>query len=159
MHAGNLQYYFRTKRDLVRALLERHIGESRERVVARLASVQGSAKEKLLGGIDEILADQDAATECALFRELWAMAAHDPEIAGVVGDFYRGYVLEVAGMLRNSTPRLAAPAAARIATLVVATIEGLSIVDEAPGRSAADRRRLAGEVAEAALALVRAATK
>lgn len=153
MHAGNVQYYFRTKQDLVRALLERCIGEGRERVGARLESARGSAKEKLLGAIEEILADQCSPEGCALFREVWALAAHDEEVAAVVRGFYRDYIAEVATVLRQASPRLGAAAATRVATLVVAMLEGLSVVEDAPARRPADKRRLAGEIAGVAMAM------
>jgi len=155
MHGGNLQYYFRTKQDLVRALLERCIDESRERVGRRMAAARGSAKERLRDAVDEILDDQSSPADCALFRELWAMATHDPEVAVAVHGFYRGYIDEVATMLRAVAPRLAAARARRAATMVVAMLEGLSIVEEAPSRTATARRRLAAEIADAAIAIGR----
>jgi len=152
MHGGNLQYYFRTKQDLVRALLERYIDQSRDRVGTRMASAGGSAAERLLHGIEEILADQASAADCAMFRELWALAAHDAEIAAVVDEFYRRYVAEVAAMLRAAAPKLAAARATRIATMVVALLEGMSILSMAHAvTTAAARKRVAAEVAAMAL--------
>lgn len=156
MHGGNLQYYFRTRQDLVRALLERYIDQSRERVGARIASSQGSARDRLRRGIEEILADQASAPDCALFRELWALASHDAEVAAAVAAFYDGYVAGVAAMLREAVPGLGAARARRCATLVVAMLEGLSIVQRPPAGSPAARRRLAGEIAGAAAAMAAA---
>jgi len=156
MHGGNLQYYFRTKQDLVRALLERYIDQSRDRVGTRMASTGGSAGERLLRGIEEILADQASPADCAMFRELWALAAHDAEIAAVVNDFYRRYVAEVAAMLREAVPGLAAARATRVATTVVAWLEGMSIVVAGPAvTTTASRRRVAAEIAETALWMAR----
>lgn len=155
MHAGNVQYYFRTKRDVVRALLERHLDQSRERVEQRMGAAPSSPREGLQGAIEEILADQGSAADCALFRELWALAAHDREIAAVVEAFYARYVDEVAGLLRRLSPGLAAARAKRVATLLVSLLEGMSIVSGEAAAGAASRRRAAAEIAAVALQMVK----
>lgn len=153
MHAGNVQYYFRTKRDVVRALLERYLDQSRGRVEERMGAGPSSPRERLQGAIEEILADQGSAADCALFRELWALAAHDREIAAVVDAFYARYVDEVAGLLRQLSPRLAAARARRAATLLVSLLEGMSIVSGEAAAGPASRRRAAAEITAIALQL------
>lgn len=157
MHAGNLQYYFRTRQDLVRALLERYLDQSRERVGRRIAAAEGPAAARLRSGLEEILSDQCAAADCAMFREVWAMASHDAEIAAALAGFYRAYVVDVAAMLREAAPCIPPAKVARAATMVVAMLEGLSLVEDAPARSAAARRKAAAEIADAAIAIVKAA--
>lgn len=157
MHAGNLQYYYRTRQDLVRALLERYLAQSRERVGVRIAAAEGPANDRLRRGLEEILADQCSGADVALFRELWAMASHDREIAAAVDEFYRGYVADVAAMLRGAVPRLAPAASLRAATMVVAMLEGLSIVEDGTARSPAARRKAAAGIAEAAVAIAKSA--
>lgn len=157
MHAGNLQYYFRTKQDLVRALLERYIDQSRDRVGTRMANSRGTAMDRLRSGIEEILADQVRVPDCALFRELWAMASHDREVAGAVTEFYDGYVRGMTAMLRDLEPRLTAARAQRCATLVVAMLEGLSVVQDKSVAKAPALRRLAAEIADVAAGMVRTA--
>lgn len=157
MHAGNLQYYYRTRQDLVRALLERYLAQSRERVGARIAAAEGPAGDRLRRGLEEILADQCSGADIAMFRELWAMASHDREIAAAVADFYRGYVDDVAVLLRAAAPRVAPAAALRAAKVVVAMLEGLSIVEDGPARSPAARRKAAAAIADAAVAIATSA--
>jgi AcrR family transcriptional regulator len=155
MRAGNLQYYFRTREDLVRALLERYLARSRERVAARLTALADRPPaERLAEALEEILEDQAEPGDCALFRELWAMASHDAEVAAALAAFYRGYVGDVAAMLGAVAPDLAEDETRRIATLVVAMLEGLSVVRDAATDRETARRRLAADLAAATTAML-----
>ncbi len=124
---GNLQYYYRTKQDIVRALLDRYLADSMRAIEARVASSAGSPEARLLAGIDGIIADQQVGRSCDLFREIWALAARDRAVARAVQDFYARYRDGIAQALLAVNPALGAARASRRAALVVAMLEGLSV--------------------------------
>lgn len=134
MRPGNLQYYFPAKRDMVRALLDRHLERSLERLAGRIEAGEPSPEGRLRQVIEGILADQASALDCTLFREIWALAAHDPEVAAAMSDFYGEYRAHLAATLRSVNPRLRSGDAQRLATAVVAMLEGLSLLREPDGR-------------------------
>jgi AcrR family transcriptional regulator len=140
---GNLQYYFATRADLVAALLDRHLTEALVRVHAPLAGpVDPDA------ALDLLLAEQCDRDVAVLFVELWAMAAHDPAVAGAVRAFYDRYVDAVAGVVASLAPALPAAVVAARARVFVGLLEGVSllrsgIVADTDDRSDAVVRRVA----------------
>jgi len=128
MLPGNLQYYFPAKRGLVRALLERYLKRSLERLAARVGGGEPSPEGQLRQIIEGILADQSSTLDCAMFREIWALAVHDPEVAKALDDFYDEYRAHMGAILRSVNPRLQKAGSERLATTVIAMLEGLSIL-------------------------------
>ena len=124
---GNLQYYYRTKQDVVRALLDRYLAESMRAIERRVAASTGTPEARLRSGIEGILADQQVGRSCELFREIWALAARDRAVARAVRDFYARYRDGVAQALLAVNPALGAARADRRAALVVAMLEGLTV--------------------------------
>jgi AcrR family transcriptional regulator len=134
MRPGNLQYYFPAKRDMVRALLERYLERSLERLADRMERGEQTPEARLRQAIEGILSQQDSKPDCTLFRELWALASHDADVAEAMSDFYRQYRAHLGETLRSANPRLGKADTQRLAMAIVAMLEGLSVVGE-PGRS------------------------
>jgi AcrR family transcriptional regulator len=132
MRPGNLQYYFPAKRDMLRALLERYLERSLERLTDRMERGEQTPETRLRKAVEGIFAAQASALDCALFREIWALASHDADVAEAIDDFYRQYRAHLADALRSVNPRLGKAKAERAATAIVAMLEGLSIVGQ-PG--------------------------
>jgi len=124
---GNLQYYYRTKQDVVRALLDRYLAVSMRAIEERVAASAGTPEARLRSGIEGILADQQVGRSCEFFREIWALAARDRAVANAVQDFYARYRDGIAQALLAVNPALGAARAKRRAALVVAMLEGLTV--------------------------------
>ena len=123
---GHLQYYFPTKQDVVRALLERDLARASASVAERIAAAATPAG-RLDAVLDVILADQRDADTARFFWELWALAARDPAVASAMQSFYRGYWKTVVAALLDVEPGLGRPRAERRAALLIAMLEGLSL--------------------------------
>ena len=136
MHPGNLQYYYRTKADVVRALLERYLAGSVADIEARIGAGRGTPAQRLQAMLDGILDDQHDGDACRMFWEIWALAARDPLVAGAAAAFYERYRAGVSAALRAVTPRLSPARAGRRAALLVALLEGLTIWRLSGGRRA-----------------------
>ncbi|RKH74530.1 TetR/AcrR family transcriptional regulator [Corallococcus aberystwythensis] len=124
---GNLQYYFPTKQDVVRALLARYLEQALQRVRERMEGGGREPAQRLRLAVDAILEDQDSAHACQFFAELWAMAARDSMVAGSLTVFYAGYRAGVVELLRELAPDLPPARRERRAALLVAFFEGLSL--------------------------------
>jgi AcrR family transcriptional regulator len=155
IRAGNLQYYYATKQDVVRALLERYLARSMQAVGQRVAATAGSAESRLRACIDGLLDDQDSAGACRIFWEIWALAARDRAVASATRRFYVRYRDGLADILRAVSPRLGRALARRRATLLVATIEGLTVFRIGTDRQALEEPALARELRCLALQLAR----
>ncbi|CAM4037815.1 TetR family transcriptional regulator [Corallococcus exiguus] len=124
---GNLQYYFPTKQDVVRALLARYLEQALQRVRERMAGGGSEPAQRLRLAVDAILEDQDSPHACQFFAELWAMAARDTMVADTLTVFYAGYRAGVVELLRELSPDLTPARRGRRAALLVALFEGLSL--------------------------------
>lgn len=136
IHPGHLQYYYRTKADVVRALLERYLERSLREIEARGATAGGAPAARLRAMLDGILDDQDGAEVCRMFWEIWALAARDPLVARAAAAFYARYREGVAAALRAAAPRLGRARAEHRAALLVSLLEGLTVWRFAGGRQA-----------------------
>jgi AcrR family transcriptional regulator len=133
MRPGNLQYYFPAKRDMVRALLERYLERSLERLANRVGTGEQTPEARLRRAIEGILSQQESSLDCTLFREIWALASHDADVARAMTDFYHQYRAHLGEVLRSVSPGLGRGDRQRLATAVVAMLEGLSVV-AGPGK-------------------------
>lgn len=145
MRPGNLQYYYRTKQDVVRALLERYLARSMSAIEARVAASAPTAEGSLRASLDGILADQTTGA-CQFFWELWALAARDPAVGRAVRGFYQRYRQGVADALRAVNPRLRPAVARRRATLVVGLLEGLTVLRLGSAENPAADAALVGDL-------------
>ncbi|CAM3403690.1 TetR/AcrR family transcriptional regulator [Corallococcus sp. ZKHCc1 1396] len=124
---GNLQYYFPTKQDVVRALLARYLEQALQRVHARVEGGGSEPAQRLRHAVDAVLEDQDSPHACQFLAELWALAARDAMVADALAVFYAGYRAAVVELLRELLPDLTPARRERRAALLVAFFEGLSL--------------------------------
>lgn len=127
VHPGNVQYYYRTKADIVRALLQRYLAASVRDIETRLAARGATPAARLQATLDGILDDQADGDGCRMFWEIWALAARDAAVAQATAEFYARYRRGVAAALRAVSPRLTPRRAERRAALLVALLEGLTV--------------------------------
>jgi AcrR family transcriptional regulator len=126
MRLGNLQYYYRTKADVVRALLARSLASAARAAEARLLAA-GDARDALASAVRAVLADQETGEGARLFVELWALAGRDPEIAAALQAYHAGWWRALVHLLLRAHPGLGRAVAGRRAALAVAMLEGLTL--------------------------------
>jgi len=135
---GHLQHYFPTRADLIKAVLERALDRSLERLAdatglrvspddpADIQSPQGRADTADVVAV--VLAEQDDPQMVRLYVEVWALAARDDEIAQVVREFYRKYVTHVAALVHLNRPEWPADLCRARAETFVALVEGAALL-------------------------------
>jgi AcrR family transcriptional regulator len=124
---GHLQYYYPTKQDVVRGLLERYLERATTAFDERLSTSTAPAASRLEAALDGILRDQGDGESARFFWELWALAARDPAVAEAMQLFYRSYWKTLVRALLATEPALGRPRAERRAALLIAMLEGLSL--------------------------------
>jgi AcrR family transcriptional regulator len=151
---SNVQYYFPTKTDLVRALFQETTRASTRDLDNRLTGSSRSPKQILVGSLDQFLQAHKSPEYVAFLRELWAMAAHDPAVADVMRGFYQHWVDVVTEKVQQINPDLGLRRSQRRALLIVAMMDGLSLFH---GASDLDHPAVAGierEVREVVLSML-----
>lgn len=138
VRVGHLQHYFPTRAELIKAVLERALDRSLERLAEttglRTARDDPSALEGPAGAADPdevvavVLAEQEDPQLVRLYVEVWALAARDAEIAAVVREFYRKYVAQVAAFVRYGRPDWPAEFCRARAETFVALVEGAALL-------------------------------
>lgn len=130
---SNVQYYFPTKVDLVRALFEAAMAESSQALARRMAEGRMSPRQRLIWSLDHFLRAHKSPEEQTFQRELWALAAHDADVAVVMSTFYKRWIDLAAANLLEVNPALGVRRAQRCALLVVSLVDGLSLFRGANG--------------------------
>ncbi|WP_052230057.1 TetR/AcrR family transcriptional regulator [Streptomyces sp. CT34] len=138
VRVGHLQHYFPTRADLIKAVLERALDRSLERLAEttglRLTRDDPSAIEIPEGRANPadvvavVLAEQEDPQLVRLYVEVWALAARDDEIAAVVREFYRKYVAHVEAYVQQGRPEWSAELCRARAETFVALVEGAALM-------------------------------
>ena len=126
--AGNLTYHFPSKRDLLRALIQRLVAEYSAGIDGFFADLALPPEQKFKALIEWLLADALSADSNRIFRELWVMALHDQFVARAIDDFYDKAIEQIAQLLCRSYRGLSKASADAIAHLLVSITEGSGVL-------------------------------
>ena len=124
---GNLSYYYGSKEDLLRDLVD-YVINSYLAVFDQLRDAAGQSPEKQLESIlDYWIEDLGSPETTLFFPELWALANHDRHVAKLVDGLYarvREPLIELTGLINPACPL---PERQHLALFMCATMEGLTI--------------------------------
>lgn len=126
LHLGHVQYYFPTKQDLLRAMLERWLEQFRA-VVSRRTSTDAPALERLLAVVDLSLRDMRTPMGSIMIWEIWALAPRDPFVDDLMDNLYVDLRRHYRTLLMEHEPTLTARRAEVVAGALSALIEGASL--------------------------------
>jgi AcrR family transcriptional regulator len=85
---GNLNYYFPTKASLLETLVTSTLAQYRDQAHKAGQLVDSETKDSLGDVLLRLMQDARSDQTNRLFRELWAIALHDPQIAKAMDSFY-----------------------------------------------------------------------
>lgn len=124
--AGNLQYYFKTKRELLSAVLleEMHRYEESYKEIITASSNQETAINNL---IDFLFQDICNGPTSDIWHVAWALSDHDKELEKFVDDWYLHYLENLSAMFKEIVPGLNEVKANRAAVMLTALIDGLTV--------------------------------
>jgi AcrR family transcriptional regulator len=151
---GNLQYYFRTKQDLMVAIFDQEIAKYTDSLQDAVAAT--TTRRGRLGAIIDAGLKELRSPDTALWRMVMSMADHSPDMAALLkkeNDLYQSVVVKE---LKQIAPQLSAQRRRQIARIIQAILDGLGIqfVHEDP--DSAEMRALESEIKAAIVALVEA---
>jgi AcrR family transcriptional regulator len=147
MHHSNVQYYFRTRHDLLVAIFDQEARKYTEDVrVAVSAAQRGQARAAAL--IDTII-DLMRGPDTALWRLIIGTLDHNPELAAVHKRQIREHADVLMVELSEIFPSLPLPRRRRLVTVIQTVIGGLAVqfAHAAPG--SAESRRIESHIREA----------
>ncbi|MFF4607017.1 TetR/AcrR family transcriptional regulator [Streptomyces sp. NPDC001339] len=142
VRVGHLQHYFPSRADLIKAVLERALDRSLERLAettglrmvrddpsaigTRVGAGAGAAEPDAVVAV--LLAEQDDPRLTRLYVEVWALAARDDDVAVVVREFYQKYVAHVEAFVRQGRPDWPGDLCRARAETFVALLEGAALL-------------------------------
>ncbi|GAA3273425.1 TetR/AcrR family transcriptional regulator [Paenarthrobacter aurescens] len=130
---GHLQHYFPTRADLIRAVLERSLERSLQRLAEEARLDLGSSAGEPLTRDDShrlltaLLHEHSALDDVKMHVEIWAMASADQQAAGALRNFYAQYAAHVGVVVRRGRPELPEAERHGVAAAVVSLFEGASV--------------------------------
>src|SRR5215470_6108299 len=128
MKLGNLQHYYKTREQLLRAVLE-GVMFSYDGHYLRLPGAQNGNPKKRFQAITRFLIeDLKNPLTSGTFLELWALAERHEFAAAIMDRMYHHHRKNIAELIRFLNPSLSENARAIRAALIAAQIEGLTIL-------------------------------
>ena len=124
---GNLQYYFPSKDELIKALLENCIQRYLNMFDQIRANAGADPERQFESLIGEILRDLNTKNTTVFFPEVWSLANHDENATRALDAMYERYrliLIEVIGLIN---PALNSEQLKRLALFISASMEGHTI--------------------------------
>lgn len=122
IRVGNLQYYFPTKEDLVRALLDLVIAQYVEEWIELRR--HGSPEQQFLAIIEDVILDLNTKQTTVFFPEIWSLSNHEKNLTRAMDNMYETYRKVLAEVIGEMNPALSATQAHHLALFISASIEG-----------------------------------
>lgn len=127
MKLGNLTYYFPTKEDLVRELLDAVISSYEIEFDAIVHEAGVSAEDRLAEVCILILEDICTKKTTRVFPELWALSNHDPFVLDRVQDLYARARVALDEIIAEINPALPEDERKILALFISGSMEGLTM--------------------------------
>jgi len=143
MHLNNVQYYFKTREDLVRALLEDTGSRYRASYDKLLAVAPAEPVARFNALIEFNLQDVSTWETRRFFIQLWALLITlDDSSGSLLDDLYAIDIEQLSGFIAELVPGTAPAEIRRRASVLAAMIEGMVVVRGADTRNASEMKRL-----------------
>ena len=136
---GAVQHFFRTKEELLAAMLQQFLsdyGRAYDRLAAELPF---NGEARLMGALDYLIADAWRPDARRFFFNLYALSCHNTYVARLFNDVYAHHRRRIAGFIGAARPNLTEQQCYDVALQVAALLEGL-MVYTAPGAESARLR-------------------
>lgn len=124
---GNLAYYFKTKEDLWRELLNAVMQSYDEAMNEIFREEDASPEERIERIVDLVLKDITSKKTTRIFPELWAMSNFDPFLQERVDEFYQQARSVFRRFVASVNPSLPPDEQELVALWISASLEGMTI--------------------------------
>lgn len=125
---SNVQYYFRSRDDVLRVMVTRYIATCTQTLIAALAETSGQttrvrAQTLIRTGLRH---GEDLTEMCRIFRELWALSSRNQAVQDEMTQYYRSVSDQIADFILGETSD--SVARDKLRCLLLPYFEGYSIV-------------------------------
>lgn len=127
MNVGNLNYYFRSKEELIRELLDAVISSYQDSFDAIMHEPGTSPEVRLERLVTLILEDITTKKTTRLFPELWAMANHDRFVEERMEELYDRARVSLNELIGEINPALPEDERETLALFISGSMEGLTV--------------------------------
>ncbi|MEM9139663.1 MAG: TetR/AcrR family transcriptional regulator [Pseudomonadota bacterium] len=105
MRLSNVQYYFKSRDDVLKAMATRYFKECAEEIRRLTQDTPGSTVRErahllILTGLRH---GDELSDMCRIFRELWAMSSRNKVIRDHMADYYRTFASLISGFVLGET--------------------------------------------------------
>lgn len=130
IHLKSLQYHFRTKHEMLTAVvnytIEKYYFQPYGKLFAEKSA--GTPRERFSVMLDHLIDDLSNEFTARLFPELWALGSRDKDVADALDVFYCRHVESVTAMVEGINPALTRRIATHRAAMIAMMIEGLLLI-------------------------------
>jgi AcrR family transcriptional regulator len=146
MRMSHLQYYFATKGDLVRSLLESVAADYSAQTAQVLAQVPDTPTARFMAWIDFLLQDCWDPRTRHFFIQLWGLVESEDAYTGqLLQQFYATDISEILRLLQDLSPHLDARLLGQRAAIIAGVIEGMMLMVGSGPDDADARKELLAE--------------
>ena len=124
---GNVTYYFPTKNELIRELLDAVISSYEESFDQIMHEADASAEKRLEDIVTLILEDLPTKKTTRIFPELWALSNHDSFAYDRMHELYQRARVVLNDVIAEVNPALTADERETLALFMSASMEGLTV--------------------------------
>lgn len=138
---GNLQYYFPTKDDLVKAMLDQVIQVYLDDFAELRAGAGDDPKEQFKTVLRHVTYDLNTKMTTVFFPEMWSLSNHEDHVTEYLDDMYGQYRHILEEIISLINPSLSADQVQRIAIFISSSMEGhtMFIGHEKPWKKETDK--------------------
>jgi AcrR family transcriptional regulator len=120
---GNLQHYFPTRDELVKAMLDRMIEGYLDRF-EKIRGVGNDPEREFSAIVESVILDLNKRRTTVFFPELWSLSNHEPHVTQYMDQMYEKYRQVLGDAIARMNPALSPAQVRRLALFVSASIEG-----------------------------------
>lgn len=127
---SNLQYYYKTREDLIIATVQFYFKQCQEEVSREWEGFNPNEPHTatlfLKKILSDLLVDGNHHSHCTMFREIWALSSRDPHLAEEMKSYYQQYAEWLVDLLASFSDK-----PKDIVALLLPYVEGYSIMGSA----------------------------
>jgi AcrR family transcriptional regulator len=139
---GNLAYHYKTKRELLRAVITTMTAEYARQIDDFFNKRSSESRDGFAELVAWLIRDSTTRDTSRLARELWAMALHDPFVARAMDGYYEILIVRIIESLRKIYPGLSKQRATDITYLMATVSEGSNSIFGTASRKATQISRV-----------------
>ena len=124
---GNLQYYYPSKNDLLKDLLDHSIDEFMDEFERLRLGANNDPELHLRSIINFIVLDLGNPTTTTFYPELWALANHDEYADKLMDEVYARVRIPLEDCMKQLNPALSVEQVQKVALFISSSMEGMTM--------------------------------